>query len=336
MILDTAPSTSDAEAEIRHKRRRAARWLGGHGIEIGALNNPLEVPNGVSISYVDRAPERELRRQYGELASERFVPIDIIGDAHDLSAIATESVDFVIANHLLEHLEDPLRGLQEMTRVLRRNGVLYLALPDPRATFDRDRELTSIEHVVTEFREGTSHTREAHFTEWVATAEPLVEWMQAAGVGGGPERVRDLMKLDYSIHFHVWRPDTFLEVVSAARREAGVEMELVDFMPCNATGDIEFIFVFLKGVASTPPAVPPLDACDASAEFSAKLDAMAAEIKSLHDQIRAVHASAEVAECGRREAEARLAAIEESRSWRMTAPLRRAVRIAARGIGKRW
>ena len=118
------------------KRIRAARWLRGSGIEIGALNAPLEVAPGVTVHYVDRAPVDVLRGQYGELADQSLVPVSIIGDAHDLSALADESVDFVIANHLLEHLENPIRGLQEMLRVIRPGGILYTALPDPRATLD--------------------------------------------------------------------------------------------------------------------------------------------------------------------------------------------------------
>ena len=117
------------------RRRRAARWLRGSGIEIGALHNPLEIPAGVSVKYVDRLTVDELRHHYPELAAEPLVEVDLIGDAEHLQALPVGSQDFVIANHLLEHLEDPLRGLAEMTRVLRPGGILYIALPDPRLTF---------------------------------------------------------------------------------------------------------------------------------------------------------------------------------------------------------
>ncbi len=123
--------------KITEKRRHAARWLAGAGIEIGALHNPLPVPWAVSVRYVDRLPVDDLRRQYPELGDERLVPIDLIGDAENLSTLANDTQDFVIVNHLLEHLENPLRGLQEMVRVLRPGGILYLALPHPRVTFDR-------------------------------------------------------------------------------------------------------------------------------------------------------------------------------------------------------
>jgi predicted SAM-dependent methyltransferase/outer membrane murein-binding lipoprotein Lpp len=293
------------------KRQRAARWLSGSGIEIGALDTPLAVPAGVDVRYVDRVPTEQLHEQYKELPDADFVPVSIVGDAQDLSALADSSVDFVIANHLLEHLENPIAGLREMLRVIRPGGVLYMALPDPRVTFDVDRELTSVDHVVDEYRRGTSHTREAHFAEWVEKAEKHVEWMRKAGVGTGPDRVRELMDLDYSIHFHVWRPDTFLEFLVAATREAGLEMEMVEFIP-RQQGDDEYIFVFLKGIAPVDLAVPPLPEERAAEQLHSEVAVLRAEVARL-----AMDAE-------------QLAAVTASRSWRVTAPLRAAGVAAAR------
>ncbi len=294
------------------KRERAARWLTGAGIEIGALDTPLAVPSGVQVRYVDRVPTEQLHQQYAELPEAEFVPVSIVGDAQDLSALADESVDFVIANHLLEHLENPIAGLREMLRVIRTGGVLYLALPDPRVTFDVDRELTPLEHVVDEYRNGTERTREAHFTEWVAKAEKHVEWMQKAGVSTGPERVRELMDLDYSIHFHVWRPDTFLEFLVAAIHEANLTMELVEFIP-RQNGDDEYIFVFLKGIAPVDVVVPPLPEERQVQQLRTELTALRAKIEDLTAT-----------------ADRRLAAVIGSRSWRVTAPLRAASLVASR------
>jgi predicted SAM-dependent methyltransferase len=279
------------------KRRRAARWLRGSGIEIGALHHPLQLPEGVQVRYVDRLPTEELRRHYPELAGDEFAPISIIGDAQDLSALDDDSVDFVIANHLLEHLENPIAGLREMHRVIRPGGVLYLALPDPRGSFDVDRKLTTVEHVIDEYRHGTSHTRTEHFEEWVDKVETRV--VQGAGVATGEARVRELMELDYSIHFHVWRPDTFLQFLAAAIDEAALDIEPVEFIP-RLAGDDEYIFVFRKGT-STPAEDIPAPAGD-----SAELEAEVIRLR------------------------AQLAAMASSRSWRMTAPLRAGIRAIQR------
>ncbi len=285
------------------KRRRAARWLRGKGIEIGALHNPLAVPPTADVQYVDRMRSEDLRRHYPELANESLAPVSIIGDAHDLSAISDASLDFVIANHLVEHLDDPIRGLKEMVRVLRPGGILYIALPEPRVSFDRFRELTPVTHIVDEYHHGTDSNREGHFRDWVHNVEAHVDGMPKLGDEGKAQRVRELMDLDYSIHFHVWRPDTFLEFLVAACRETRITLEPLEFIPCFGGEDNEFIFVFANGIAEHPPAIPPLPDGEGGEDTL-----------GLREQLQRT--------------EAALNAMAQSRSWRMTAPLRAAVRRA--------
>lgn len=230
------------------KRERLARWLRGNGIEVGALHHPLSLPAGAHATYVDRMTEAELRRHYPELDGERFAPVTVIGNAEDLSAFADNTLDFVIANHLLEHLENPIKALIEFHRVLRRDGVLYLALPDARLTFDRDRDLTSLEHLLDEFRQGTKATRRAHYLDWAANVDKHLE----------PEgHAAKLDAMNYSIHFHVWLPDTFLDFLVAARREGKLDFELAAFAPPETAEDNEFILILVKGTSRTlrlPPA----------------------------------------------------------------------------------
>ena len=197
----------------------------------------------------------QLRARYPELAEEPLMPVSVIGNAQDLSELSDDSVDFVVANHLFEHLDNPILGMTEMVRVLRPSGVLYLALPEPRVTFDSKRDLTTVQHVLDEYRDGPDRTREAHFTEWVERVEAHLEGNKGQDV---PARVRFLAEVDYSIHFHVWRPDTFIDFLAATRAETGIELELVDFAPCHGGEDNEFIFVFHKGIAATPPSNPAL------------------------------------------------------------------------------
>lgn len=221
-----------------------ARWIQGSGIEIGALHNPLHVPKGTSVRYVDHASTEQLRVRYPDLAA--IVPVSIFGDAQNLSLLQDSEVDFVIANHLVEHLEDPIRGLTELFRVIRPGGILYMAIPDPRATFDRLRPPTSIEHIHAEYRGGTTETRKQHFREWVELVEAELN-DHALSESEANARIELLIEMDYSIHFHVYRPDTFIELLCTARREAGLEFELIDFAPCNPAADDEFIFVLGKG-----------------------------------------------------------------------------------------
>ncbi len=230
------------------KRRRLAVWLAGGGIEIGALHRPLRVPAGAHVRYVDRMGETELRQHYPELAGQRFAPVSIIGSAYDLSQVAGDSLDFVIANHLVEHLDYPIKGLREFARVLRPDGVLYMALPDARVGIDQGRPLTTLEHLMEEHRSGADRNRRQHYLDWVLLSEKQL---------GEPEkRAAWLMEMDYSIHFHVWRPDTFLDFLLAAKREVNLPLNVVAFAPPEFVGDDEFILVLVKGSGDRVP-LPP-------------------------------------------------------------------------------
>jgi predicted SAM-dependent methyltransferase len=231
------------------KRQRLAAWLEGSGIEIGALHQPLQVPLYTHVRYVDRLTVDEQRRHYPELAQYQLAPVDIIATADDLSVIDESSVDFVIANHLLEHIEDPITALCEFQRVLRPGGVVYLALPDKRLSFDRDRELTSVEHLLREHDEGPGTTRREHYLDWTRHV-----------VRANPEDVENhaerLMADSYSIHFHCWDPDTFLDFFVAARQKMALDFAIAAFAPPERPDDGEFILILVKGRYGDPPQPP--------------------------------------------------------------------------------
>ena len=188
-------------------RKVVARlYLAGEGIEIGGLHNPLPVPRKASVRYVDRMSVDDLRIQYPELKREKLVHVDIIDNGELLETIEDETQCFVIANHFLEHSQNPLLAAQNMLRVLKLGGVLYVALPDKRYTFDAARPVTTLAHVIDDFNHGPAGSRFSHFEEWVHFVNGVTGDSEIA------EKATALMEQDYSIHFHVWTQKEMLEL----------------------------------------------------------------------------------------------------------------------------
>ena len=217
------------------RNRLARKYLSGSGIEIGALHLPLMIPDGATVRYVDHAPSDQLRKIYPELSIFRLTPVDIIDNGEELKSIAPASQDFIIANHFLEHCENPIKTLLTHASRLKPGGVLYLAVPDRDKTFDRRRPITLLEHVIKDFREGPEWSRFEHYREWARLVENIPEEQADA-------RARDLMRDRYKIHYHVWRRDDFNDLLNYARTDlkAGFTVQ------ATASSRNEFIFILRK------------------------------------------------------------------------------------------
>jgi SAM-dependent methyltransferase len=145
----------------------ALRYLKGNGIEIGALDYPLRLPRQAQVRYVDYLNATGLHKAYSSTlrAGRPLVVPDIVDDGARLASFADASLDFVIANHMLEHVEDPIAALEHQLRVLKPGGILYLTLPDARDSFDSARTRTTVEHLLRDHRDGPEVSRSEHYEE---------------------------------------------------------------------------------------------------------------------------------------------------------------------------
>lgn len=106
-LMDSFPS-----GYLGVRRQVAQDYLKGEGIEVGALHNPLPLPRKARVTYVDRMTVPELRKHYAEFRKLDLTPVSIVSNGETLEAVADQSQDFVIGNHLIEHAEDPIRMLE--------------------------------------------------------------------------------------------------------------------------------------------------------------------------------------------------------------------------------
>ncbi len=196
------------------------RYLRGNGIEIGALNRPLRIFHDARVRYIDRLPSDKLREAYPELAGEPFVEVDAVDQGETLASVEDTSCDFVIANHIIEHTQNPIGAIENMLRVLKSNGVLYLALPDKRFTFDRDRPVTPYEHLKRDYFESPSWSEEFHYTEWIRCVGKVEDAAELK------RRAAEIQSKGDNIHFHVWTQREMIDLILNLRRDFNFPIEI--------------------------------------------------------------------------------------------------------------
>lgn len=218
----------------------ANSYLHGSGVEIGALHNPLRVPNNAQVKYIDRMDKKELYEQYPELIDLPLVDIDIIDDGEHLKVIGTNQLDFIIANHFLEHCENPILTLINFHRALKNSGIVYLAIPNKDLTFDKNRNRTTLEHLIKDFEIGPVLSRFEHYIEWAKFVDPI--FGRSFSPKEEKERAQSLMDQRYSIHFHVWVSEDIIDLMSYINKKMNINLKIIFLSEIND----EMIFILQK------------------------------------------------------------------------------------------
>lgn len=163
----------------------AAKYIRGSGIEIGGRHFPLPVLPGIKVAYVDHVEDPESKVKA------------IIDDAEKLEMFEPGSLDFIIANHVLEHCHDPIGTLSVWHDRLNTGGIAYIALPDKDHTFDKPRAVTPLQHLIDDYYHGSARGDVLHYAEWHYHVDGLRGKVL-------DERVRIDIESRANIHFHVW------------------------------------------------------------------------------------------------------------------------------------
>ncbi len=216
--------------------------LSGSGLEIGALHEPAVVPGDARVRYFDAMNERDAAALFREIPPERFVKVDFVGDldSDGLGQFQDGSFDFVVINHVLEHVANPVKAVREVFRICRKGGIVIIAIPDKEFTFDRGRELTSWEHLWADYINDTRVSDDAHYESFLRSAAPHV-------FKEPPENLRIHIQLSRKRreHAHVWNSGSFEEFLLNCFGSLNIaaDMRLKSVAPEN---QIEYFSVWEK------------------------------------------------------------------------------------------
>jgi SAM-dependent methyltransferase len=135
-----------------------------------------------------------------------------VAEASDLSQIRDGTYDFLLASHVLEHVANPLRALEEWRRVLGPKGAMLVIVPDRRGTFDHRRAPTTFEHVEADFRDNTEEGDLTHLDEILALHDLALD----PGAGSRSQfQERCLNNAAVrALHHHVFIPEVLVRMFS--------------------------------------------------------------------------------------------------------------------------
>ncbi len=195
------------EAYRKHLRGKRALEIGGPSeiFQIGPLRIYSVLASIDNCNYSAHTIWRSTGRIFGR---------NLVCEATNLQGIADGRYDCVLSSHSLEHSANPLKALYEWKRVLTKDGILLLILPNKENTFDWRRPVTSLDHMISDYERQTGEDDLFHLDEILALHD-----LSRDAPAGTPEqfRVRCLNNLSIrAIHHHVFSRQSTLELVKYA------------------------------------------------------------------------------------------------------------------------
>jgi SAM-dependent methyltransferase len=109
------------EMKMRHNVRVFVKIVS----EIFDVHEPIVEIGSLKVNEYANLRPFFARRRYIGVDMRGYSGVDIIEDAQNLS-FKNESIGTIIIVETLEHIQDPIRALQEIHRVLKRNGLVIM------------------------------------------------------------------------------------------------------------------------------------------------------------------------------------------------------------------
>ena len=232
--------------------------LAGNGLEIGPLGYPTVSKSEANISYLDLKSRDQLVRESSPNDEvDRIPETDYLVASNDYGQYVADKFDYIIANHVLEHIPDLIRWLVTVSAMLKPNGVLFIALPDKKYTFDKYRQTSRLSHILNDYYTEAQTISLEHVLEQVTyfdrsyLGEPVVisERLDRARM----EKIisEGIQPWMVGYHCHIFQSETVLDTIFKPLILMGyVDLDLIEFVPAEGINYGEMMMIFRKGRSS--------------------------------------------------------------------------------------
>lgn len=211
-----------------------SRYLNGIGIEFGAGSNPFPTRPGTHVIYADKYLTDELATVHYSVAD--LVHVDLASDVTE-PFIPDGFADFIVLCHVIEHLRNPILCLKNLYAKLKPGGVLLLVVPDKMKTFDKNRKLTDLAHIVDDFASLSDRCVE-HYFDFYSNVH---------GLKGADLQLK--ASSEYAtkgdIHFHTFTYESFGTLISYVIKDIAEFSEVIS-VPTLIQDSNEFYYLLRR------------------------------------------------------------------------------------------
>ena len=211
--------------------------LFGTGLEIGPGSNPMPIPLACEVIYGDVFTGEFLKANlYDGQDARDIIDPQVIVSFDSLEKFADKSLDFIVACHVIEHTANPIRAIIEGVKKLRKGGSLALVVPDIEKTFDRNRPVTPLDHIVSDYKNPSRERDKENFREFYKLAFPVAD-EQYESVWQGK------WKEEFPIHYHTWNFASFGKMIDWIRSHDCALADVRAHHPVHLNDAIEFYYL---------------------------------------------------------------------------------------------
>jgi SAM-dependent methyltransferase len=224
---------------------------GKQALEIGALDVPtFRQHHALTVRYLDCFSRDELAAKHANdktHMADAIVNVDYVAKSKRFAATIVERFDLIVANHVIEHIADPITWLQQLAVLATPCGHLFLSVPDRRFTFDYLRQPSTVVQLLRAYEEDLERADvwqilDARFfhrplgVDDFVNGPPPSEKLAGRGLNlrRAFERARGAAESYAGVHCFVYTASSF-EAIIGTLRDAGLIawrlVELADVKP---------------------------------------------------------------------------------------------------------
>lgn len=150
-------------------------------------SNPFQTNITNDYMYMDKVG-RQLNIDCADINMVKAIPI---------------KYDFIVTSHVIEHIANPIKAIKSWSDyILKPNGLILSIIPDYRYCFDRNRPLTTMEHILNDYKNNVGEDDITHIEE----QKQLHDW-----TCGGHNDFYNLCDMNIKtrvVHHHTFTPET--------------------------------------------------------------------------------------------------------------------------------